>query len=84
MFTVYVLYSKSYDKIYIGFTSDIENRLIAHNHPNNKGWTKKFQPWKIVYSENYETKKEAMEREKQIKSSQGRKFVHDLIDNLQW
>ncbi len=40
MFYVYVLYSTNFDKIYIGFTSDIDNRLIAHNHSSNKGWTK--------------------------------------------
>ena len=42
MFTVYVLHSQIFDKIYIGFTSDIEKRLFAHNHISNKGWTKKL------------------------------------------
>jgi putative endonuclease len=53
MYTVYVLYSKSTNKIYIGFTSDIEQRLISHNHPGNKGWTRKFYPWILVYSEQF-------------------------------
>ena len=30
MFTVYVLYSKSFDKIYIGFTSNIAERFKSH------------------------------------------------------
>ena len=79
MFTIYVLYSKSYNKIYIGFTSDITNRLFAHNHPSNKGWTKAFQPWEIIHSENVETKSEAMIREKQLKSSKGREFIRKII-----
>ena len=33
MFTVYVLYSTLFDKIYIGYTSDLEARLISHNQP---------------------------------------------------
>ena len=42
MYTVYVLYSKQYDKIYIGYTSDLEGRLKSHNELSTKGWTIKF------------------------------------------
>ena len=79
MFTVYVLHSQRFDKIYIGYTSDIEKRLFAHNHPSNKGWTKSFQPWEIIYSEEFETKEEAMDREKQLKSYRGREFIRKHI-----
>jgi putative endonuclease len=79
MYTVYVLYSKEYNKIYIGFTSDINQRLFAHNHPNNKGWTKRFQPWKIVYTEEFGEKQAAMKREKELKSSRGRAFIREKI-----
>ena len=79
MFVVYVLNNDLHQKIYIGFTSDIEARLIAHNHPANKGWTKKFQPWKLIYSEHFETKTEAMIREKQLKSQKGREFIKNEI-----
>ena len=75
MFTVYVLHSQIFDKIYIGFTSDIEKRLFAHNHISNKGWTKNFQPWKIIYTEDFKLKADAMMREKQLKSSKGREFI---------
>ena len=79
MFTVYVLHSQRFDKIYVGYTSDIEKRLFAHNHPSNKGWTKSFQPWKIIYREEFERKEEAMVREKQLKSSRGREFIRRTI-----
>ena len=79
MFTVYVLYSPEFKKIYIGFTSDIEARLIAHNHAANKGWTSKFKPWELLYTENFKTKAEAMNREKQLKSAKGREFIHKTI-----
>jgi len=81
MFTVYVLYSQRFDKTYVGFTSDIDKRLFAHNHPSNKGWTKSFQPWKIIYTEAFETKAEAMIREKQLKSSRGREFIKKYISS---
>ncbi|MBS1622829.1 MAG: GIY-YIG nuclease family protein, partial [Bacteroidetes bacterium] len=47
MYKVYILYSRLYDKTYVGFSSDVDQRLISHNHPQNKGYTKRFQPWEI-------------------------------------
>ena len=79
MFTVYVLHSQSFDKIYIGFTSDIEKRLFAHNHISNKGWTKSFKPWKVVYTEEFAKKEDAMLRESQLKTSKGREFIRKNI-----
>jgi len=38
-YTVYTLYSPDYDKIYIGYTSDLESRMISHNEKGTKGWT---------------------------------------------
>jgi len=79
MFTVYVLHSQNFDKIYIGFTSDIEQRLFAHNHISNKGWTKSFKPWKVVYTEEFAKKEDAMLRESQLKTSKGREFIRKNI-----
>ncbi len=79
MFFTYALYSRKYNKIYIGFTSDIEQRLIAHNDPMNKGFTGKFQPWCLIYIENHEDKGSAMKREKELKTAKGREFIRSLI-----
>jgi putative endonuclease len=75
----YVLYSETYDKIYIGYTSDINKRLESHNSTINKGWTRKYQPWKLVYFEECDTKIEAMTREKALKSFKGREFIRNQI-----
>ncbi len=82
MFTVYVLYSKSHQKIYIGFTSNLEERLISHNVLGTKGYTLKYRPWELIYSEVYEDKASAMKREKQLKSSRGRDFIKNIIVGL--
>ena len=80
MFTVYILKSVMFEgKTYVGFTSDLSSRLFAHNHPQNKGWTKRYQPWEILYFEFFDTKKEAMIREKYFKSGVGRKFIQTLL-----
>ena len=79
MFTVYTLYSQKHNKIYIGFTSNLDSRLLSHNKLGTKGWTIKYRPWKLVFTEEYATKKEAYIREKQLKSSRGRDFVWQKV-----
>jgi len=81
MFTVYVLYSSSFNKIYIGFTSNLEARILSHNVLSVKGYTLKYRPWEIIHNEVFETKLAAMKREKELKSANGRKFIWSLIEN---
>ena len=46
MYVVNALYSKIFDKIDIGFTSDIEQRLLSHNNKlATKGWEIKYRLW---------------------------------------
>ena len=79
MFTVYVLYSPSFDKIYIGYTSNLEARFMSHNELGIKGWTVRYRPWTIVYTEEFQSKTDAMRREKELKSGKGRDFVWKVI-----
>ncbi|WP_020402619.1 GIY-YIG nuclease family protein [Gracilimonas tropica] len=79
MFTVYALYSLKYEKIYVGYTSNLEQRLLSHNKLGKKGWTIKFRPWEVVFTEEFETKKQAMKRESQLKSAQGREYVWKCV-----
>ena len=58
----------------------MEKRLYAHNHESNKGWTKSYRPWEIIYTEKFETKFLAMKREKELKSARGREFIKSLIN----
>lgn len=82
MFTVYVLHSANFNKIYIGYTSNLEQRLLSHNELATKGFTIKFRPWVIVYKETFETKAKAMKREKQLKTAKGREFIWNLINEM--
>ena len=79
MYTVYVLHSKRYDKIYIGFTTDLKARLRSHNELATKGWTIRYRPWEVVHTEEYEIKSEAMRRERALKSHGGRDFIREMI-----
>ena len=79
MFTVYVLYSQKFNQIYIGFTSDLPNRFLSHNELATKGHTVKYRPWVIAHTEEFQIKKEAIQRENYLKSTQGRKFAWNII-----
>lgn len=81
MFTVYILYSKKYDKIYVGYTSDLKARFLSHNVFGTKGWTIKFRPWEVIYTEIFENKGEAMRRERELKSAKGREWIWKLVRN---
>ncbi len=82
MHFVYALYSDHFDKIYIGYSTDLERRLLFHNQLASAGWTIKFRPWRIVYSESFDNKSIALVREKQLKSSRGREFIRKQITDF--
>lgn len=69
IFHVYALYSKAYDKIYIGYTSNLQARINSHNVLATKGFTAKFRPWILIHTESFQSKILAMKREKELKSA---------------
>ena len=79
MFTTYILFSKTLNKFYIGFTGEsIQSRLSKHL-VNHKGFTGKAKDWELVYQELFNTKQEAMQREKQIKGWKSNIRIKELI-----
>lgn len=79
-FVVYILFSQIKNRFYIGFTSNLEERIIRHNQ-KSKGFTGNVNDWKIVYTENYPSKEEAHIRELQIKSWKSRTKIQELISS---
>ncbi|MFZ2324927.1 MAG: GIY-YIG nuclease family protein [Ignavibacteriaceae bacterium] len=79
MFTVYVIYSIIHKKIYVGQTNDLSRRLYEHNNGLLSSYTKRYTPWELLYKEEYNTRSEAVVREKQLKSSRGRAFIWQLV-----
>jgi putative endonuclease len=78
MFHLYILFSPTKNKYYIGHTGDdLVERIRKHNS-NHKGFTGGIGDWELKYSEEYVTKSEAMKREKEIKSWKSRKMIEKL------
>ncbi len=80
MFYVYVLYSPQFDRIYIGQTDNIGNRLERHNSGKVKS-TKAYILWELVHNEKFATRSEAMKREKEVKSHKGRDYIRKNLLN---
>ena len=78
MYYVYILISERDQKRYIGFTQDLERRIVEHNTGLVKS-TKNRIPLKVIYFERFENKAEAMNREKFFKSGKGREFLMNIL-----
>ncbi len=82
MWHVYILQSKRDNLFYVGYTSDIESRLAQHNDGLSE-YTSRKRLWDLVYSEELETKTEAIKRELFLKKQKNKSFYERLIENKQ-
>ncbi|MDD4351920.1 MAG: GIY-YIG nuclease family protein [Candidatus Gracilibacteria bacterium] len=74
MYTVYILKSRVKKYLYVGLTSNLEERLKRHNN----GWertTKAYRPFDLICTEQYKTRAEARKREKYLKSGCGKEWI---------
>ena len=74
MFTVYVLRSLVNQRLYIGQTNDLNRRLSDHNN-GHSNYTKFTRPFRLIYQEDFFTRKEAVNREIELKSGKGREWL---------
>ncbi len=80
-FSVYII--KSCEGLhYTGMTEDLQKRLIEHNSKSLSSWTKRGNKWKIIYSEAFQNKTDALKREKWFKSGVGREFLKNNVDEF--
>ena len=75
---IYILYSESRDRYYIGSCADVCERLIRHNAGATIS-TKSGRPWKVVYTETHPTKTEALKRENYLKRLKSRVHIEEMI-----
>jgi putative endonuclease len=75
---IYILYSQSRDRYYIGSCANVEQRLIRHNAGATLS-TKSGRPWLVVYTETYPTKTDALKREINLKKMKSRVYIEEII-----
>ncbi len=78
MYLVYVLQSLVNFRYYVGQTNNLDRRLLEHNSGFSK-YTSFSRPFKLVYSEKFYTRQDALAREKQLKSGKGREWLKSIL-----
>ena len=76
---VYILFSESLQKFYIGSTGDLPEGRLEKHLKSNKGFTAQVKDWKIVYTEIFADISSARKREYQLKSWKSAKRIAELI-----
>ncbi|MBI5023455.1 MAG: GIY-YIG nuclease family protein [Candidatus Omnitrophica bacterium] len=77
---VYILRSKSHsDRIYIGFTSDLEHRMEDHANPKASAYTRQYAPWGLETYITFQDQQLAQEFELYLKSHSGRAFLRKRL-----
>ncbi len=77
-FTVYILQSQRNGRYYTGQSENFDERLEKHNRGEVQS-TKTDRPWVLKYQEVFETRSEAIKREREIKSRKKRAYIESLI-----
>ena len=80
MYYVYVLKSMKDNKLYIGYTGDLKRRVNEHNNGESIS-TKSRRPLKLIYYEACLSKKDALHREKYLKTTYGHRYLRNRLNN---
>ncbi len=75
-FFTYILFSEKLQRYYVGHTKDMANRLREHNAGETRS-TRQGIPWRIIHTETFSSRSEAMFRELQIKKRGIRRYLAD-------
>ena len=78
MYYTYILMSESTGKLYIGQTNNLEARVERHNIGKNFS-TKNRGPWRLIFSREFESRKEALKFEKYLKSLKNKEYILEKI-----
>lgn len=80
-YTVYILFSKKDDGLYVGHTSNLSKRFKEHASGRVKS-THRRLPLILIHQEVFNTRREATKREKFLKSLYGAKEKRGIIKNF--
>ena len=80
MHYVYLIQNDVSGELYIGYTTNLVERLDTHNTGGKKFTTRKDGKWQYVYVELYRAKEDALERERKLKKHA--KGKHELLKRL--
>ena len=80
VFTLYILQSEGTSRYYVGQTSDLRARVYRHNAGRTRSGRNRG-PWRMVYCEEFATRREAVRREGEIKGWKSSRLIRRLIES---
>ena len=75
---IYILQSQKNYNLYVGVTANLRNRLAEHNRGENLS-TKTGVHWVLIHYEAYRNQKDALRRERYLKTSQGSRLLKRML-----
>ncbi|NNT70684.1 GIY-YIG nuclease family protein [Flavobacterium sp. IMCC34852] len=82
MHFLYIIYSSSVNKFYVGETDEMDKRLLKHNkHLYEGSFTKIAEDWKVILLFECISKDQAVRLEKFIKRMKSKVFIEKAIAN---
>jgi len=78
MYHVYILLNEAKTRTYTGAADDVNKRPALHNAGRVKA-SRPYRPYKIIYTDEFETLKEARQKEKFYKSTTGRRRIKEMF-----
>lgn len=77
-YCIYVLFSEKDAMLNVGYSSNLENRILNHNAGGTKS-TASRRPLKLIFCEFYLFEKYARNREKYLKTTAGKKALKLML-----
>ena len=74
MYYTYIIETLNGKHRFIGHCRNLKSQLNQHNSRNVKA-TRDNRPWRVIYSEKFKNKNDAISREKYFKSISGQKWI---------
>jgi len=78
MYFVYAISSQSRNYIYVGLSDDVDRRVKEHNGGKNKT-TCPYRPFVLFHKEQFNTRTDARQREKYLKSGIGKEYLKKIL-----
>lgn len=80
MHGIYVLRSKKDGGLYVGYSAKIRERFVEHQKGRVIS-TRDRRPWEVIYCELYKNSRDAMQRERFLKTGWGRNYIKKVLSN---
>jgi len=78
---VYILYSRKADRYYVGETENVDIRLKSHLSGISR-YTSIADDWTVVHTEPFNSRSDAIRREKDIKRKKSRKYIESILKTV--